>query len=64
MLVGQNLVHVKGFPITVIIKEGTLWNKRLVRTRGNLANFKSSLILTKFKMKMRKNKLFVGYIQK
>ena len=62
MLVCQNLVHVKEIPITVIINEETLWNKRLFRKRGNLADFKSSLILTKFKMKMRKNKIFFGYI--
>jgi len=64
MLVCQNLVHVKEVLITVIINEETLCNKRLFRKRGNLVDFKSSLILTKFKMKMRKHQIFVGYIQK
>jgi len=64
MLVGRNFVHVKVILITVIIKEGTLWNKRLVRTRGNLDDFNSSLILTNFTIKKRKNQIFVGYMQK
>jgi len=29
-----------------------------------LGDFKSSLILTKFKIKMRKNQIFIGYMQK
>ena len=46
MLVGQYLVHVKEIPITVIINEETLWNKRLFRKRGNLDDFKISLIFS------------------
>ena len=46
MLVCQNLVHVKEILITVIINEETLWNKRLFRKRGNLDDFKISLIFS------------------
>jgi hypothetical protein len=42
MLVGQNIVHVKEILITVINNQETLWNKRLVKTRGMFGGFLES----------------------
>ena len=61
MLICQNIVYVNEILITVIINQATLWNKRLVRTRGMFGRFEEFFNFEEFKIKKKKSNFFWLY---